>query len=322
MDKKKNKTQIIVVKILCFIISFMLWIYIYISLNPKITTKIHNIPVNIINSLSLKENGLILLPDQKFNVNLTVQGNASDIYNLKAENFEIFLDLSLYELEKGENLVRSYIRNIPNNISVTKPSDLDIKILIDEFIEKRVFVDKIIEKTDSEGFYSFDPVVTPEYVIVSGASVFAKEIDKVLVNAKFENLKQDTYQSLKVKFIGKDGKEINKFLDVYPDVVEMYIMVRATKNAEVDVSFVNNLPEGVKLESVDISPKEIKIIGTEDAISNVYKISSEAIDLSKIEENSILDIALNLPNGIETVDDKKSVTVKVKVSKSEEATQE
>lgn len=321
MDKKKNKTQILVVKILCLIISFMLWIYIFISLNPTITTKIHNIPVNVINSLSLKENGLVVLPDQKFNVSLTVEGSASDIYNLKAENFEIFLDLSLYELEKGENVVRSYIRNIPNNISITKPSDLDVKVLIDEFVEKRVFVDKIIEKTDLDGFYSFDPVITPDYVIVSGALGFVNEISKVVVNAKFEDLKQDTYQSLKVKFIGKDGKEINKFLDVYPDVVEMYIMVRATKSAEVDVSFTNNLPEGVKLDSIDILPREIKIIGTEEAISNIYKISSEPIDLSKITENSILDVALKLPNGIETVNDKKSITVKVKVSKLDEVQQ-
>lgn len=305
------------VKILCFILSFMLWVYIFISLNPIITTKIYNIPVNVINSLSLKKNGLVLLPDQKFTVNLTVEGNASDIYNLKPENFEIFLDLSLYELEKGENVVRSYIRSIPQNITITKPSDLDIKILIDEFVEKRVPVDKNIEKHNIEGFYSFEPIVTPEYVIVSGASKFVNEIDKAFVTGKFENLKQDTYQSLKVRFLDKEGKEINEFLDVYPDVVEIYIMVRAMKDVEIDVPFVNNLLEGLKLESVDINPKTIKIIGTADAISNIYKISSENVDLSKIKESSILEVPLKIPNGIETVDDKKSITVKIKVAHTE-----
>lgn len=305
------------VKILCFTLSFMLWVYIFISLNPIITTKIYNIPVNVINSLSLKKNGLVLLPDQKFTVNLTVEGNASDIYNLKPENFEIFLDLSLYELEKGENVVRSYIRSIPQNITITKPSDLDIKILIDEFVEKRVPVDKNIEKHNIEGFYSFEPIVTPEYVIVSGASKFVNEIDKAFVTGKFENLKQDTYQSLKVRFLDKEGKEINEFLDVYPDVVEIYIMVRAMKDVEIDVPFVNNLLEGLKLESVDINPKTIKIIGTADAISNIYKISSENVDLSKIKESSILEVPLKIPNGIETVDDKKSITVKIKVAHTE-----
>ena len=295
----------------------MLWIYIFITLDPMITTKIYNIPVNIINSLSLKKNGLIVLPDQKFTVNLTVEGNASDIYNLKAENFEIFLDLSLYEIEKGENVVRSYIRSIPSNISITKPNDLDIKILIDEFVEKRVPVDKNIEKHNIEGFYSFEPIVTPEYVIVSGASKFVNEIDKAFVTGKFENLKQDTYQSLKVRFLDKEGREINEFLDVYPDVVEIYIMVRAMKDVEIDVPFVNNLLEGLKLESVDINPKTIKIIGTADGISNIYKISSENVDLSKIKESSILEVPLKIPNGIETVDDKKSITVKIKVAHTE-----
>lgn len=317
MDKKKNKiqTQGIIVKILCFIISFMLWIYIVISLNPVLTTKVYNIPVNVINSLSLKKNGLIVLPDQKFTVNLNVEGSATDIYNLKPENFEIFLDLSLYELQKGENVVRSYIRSIPPNISITKPSDLDIKIQIDEFVEKRVSIDKVIEKNNIEGFYSFEPIITPEYVIVSGASKYVNNVDKAIVSASFTDLKQDTYQSLRVKFLDKDGKEINEFLDIYPDIVEMYIMVRAMKDVEIDVPFINNLPEGLKLESVDIMPKEIKIIGTEDVISNVYKISSESVDLSKITENSILEVPLKIANGIETVDNKKSIIIKVKVSK-------
>ena len=320
MDKKenKNKPKFLVVKILCFIISFMLWIYVFITLNPVLTTKVYNIPVNIINSLSLKKNGLIVLPNQKFTVNLTVEGKASDIYNLNQDNFEIFLDLSLYELDKGENIVRSYIRSIPQNITVAKPSDLDIKILIDEFVEKRVPVDKLIEKHNTQGFYSFEPIITPEYVIVSGASKFVNEVDKAFVVARFDDLKQDTYQNLKVKFLSRDGKEINEFLDIYPDVVEMYIMVRAMKDVEVDVPFINNIPEGYKLESIDIIPKQIKIIGTEDSISNIYKVSSDNVDLSKITENSILEVPLKISSGIETVDNKKSVTVKVKVSKISE----
>ena len=319
MDKKenKNKTQFLI-KILCFVISFMLWIYVFITLNPVLTTKVYNIPVNIINSLSLKKNGLIVLPNQKFTVNLTVEGNASDIYNLKPDNFEVFLDLSLYDLDKGENIVRSYIRSIPSNITVAKPSDLDIKILIDEFVEKRVPVDKLIEKHNTQGFYSFEPIITPEYVIVSGASKFVNEVDKAFVAARVDDLKQDTYQNLKVKFLSRDGKEINEFLDIYPDVVEMYIMVRAMKDVEVDVSFVNNIPEGYKLESIDIIPKQIKIIGTEDSISNIYKVSSDNVDLSKITENSILEVPLKISSGIETIDNKKSVTVKVKVSKISE----
>lgn len=320
MDKKKNKnkTESIIAKVICFLISFIIWIYIFISLDPLINTKIYNIPVNVINSLSLKKNGLIVLPDQKFTVNLSVEGKASDIYNLKSENFEIFLDLSLYELEKGENIVRSYARSIPQNISITRPNDLDIKILIDEFVEKRILVDKSIERHNAEGFYSFEPIITPEYVVVSGASKFVNEVDKVYVSSKFEDLKQDTYQSLKVKFLDKEGREINKFLDVYPDVVEMYIMVRAMKNVEVEVPFINNLKEMFKLESIDISPREIKIIGSKDVISNIYKISSENVDLSKIQENSILEVPLKNLNGIETVDNRKSVTVKVKVSKISE----
>ncbi len=246
---------------------------------------------------------------------MSVEGKANDIYNLKPDNFEIFLDLSLYDLQKGENIVRGYIRSIPPNISITKPNDLDIKVQIDEFVEKRVSIDKVIDNVNIDGFYSFEPVITPEYVIVSGASKYVNEVDKAVVNASFTDLKQDIYQSLKVKFLNKDGKEINEFLDIYPDVVEMYIMVRAMKEVEIDVPFINNLPEGLKLESVEVIPKVIKIIGIEDVISNIYKISSESVNLSEITENSIIEVPFKIASGIETIDNKNSVVIKVKVSK-------
>ena len=314
MDKKKNKARPINSKILCFFIAFILWFYVHISLNPNIEIKVYNIPVNIVNSLSLKKNGLIVLPDQKFSVNLTVKGKALDVYNLKVDNFEIILDLSMYELEKGENVLRSYVRSMPSNVLITHPNDLDITVLVDEFVEKRIYVDKNIEKVNSEGFYSFESVITPEYVLVSGASKFVNEINKAVVSSKFENLKQDTYQNLRVKFLDKDGKEINKFLDVYPDVVEMYIVVKAMKTVDVDIAFSNNLQDGLKLESVDIFPKQINIIGSEEEIADINKISSDSVDLSKITENSILEVPLVL-NGVEVVEDKKSVIVKIKVNK-------
>ncbi|BAK81743.1 CdaR family protein [Candidatus Arthromitus sp. SFB-rat-Yit] len=320
MDKGKNKkqTQGIIVKISCFVIAFVSWVYVVISLNPVLTTRVYNIPVNVINSLSIKKNGIIVLPNQKFTVNLNVEGKANDIYNLKPDNFEIFLDLSVYDLQKGENVVRGYIRSIPPNISITRPNDLDIKIQIDEFIEKKVPIDKIINNVNVDGFYSFEPVINPEYVTVSGAAKYVNEVNRAIVSASFNDLKKDTYQSLKIKFLDKDGKEINQFLDLSTEVVDMYIMVKALKDVEIEVPFVDNLPEGLKLESVEVIPRVLKIIGTEDVITNIYKISSESVNLSKITENSIIEVPIKIANGIETVENKNSVIIKVKVSKIEQ----
>lgn len=320
MDKGKSKkqTQGIIVKISCFVIAFVSWVCVVISLNPVLTTRVYNIPVNVINSLSIKKNGIIVLPNQKFTVNLNVEGKANDIYNLKPDNFEIFLDLSVYDLQKGENVVRGYVRSIPPNISITRPNDLDIKIQVDEFIEKKVPIDKIINNVNVDGFYSFEPVITPEYVIVSGAAKYVNEVNRAIVSANFNDLKKDTYQSLKIKLLDKDGKEINQFLDLSTEVVEMYIMVKALKDVEIEVPFVDNLPEGLKLDSVEVIPRVLKIIGSEEDITNIYKISSESVNLSKITENSIIEVPIKLANGIETVENKNSVIIKVKVSKIEQ----
>lgn len=314
MDRKKINVKILFIKIFCILISFILWVYIVITLDPVITTKINNIPVDIINSNVIKNNGLTLLLDEELFVNLTVEGKAKDIYSLKPSNFEVYIDLAMHDLNKGENIIRSYQRNIPANIRIKSLEELDVKLVLDDYVEKRVLVDKNIETKDLDGFYSFDPVITPEHVVVSGAAKYVNQIDKVLIEGEFKDLTQDVYKTFPIKVFDKEGNELNKFLDINPLNVELYLRVRAIKDVEVNTPFINSLPEGLFMESTDIIPKNLQITGESSILSGIYKISTDNIDLSKIEANSILEVPLKLPNGVEVVDNIKSVKVKIRVN--------
>ena len=76
--KEKN----LMVKLVCLLLSFGLWIYISNIENPIKQYTITNIPVQIVNLDVLKEDNLTLAPDQNFTISLTIQGTSTNIYSI------------------------------------------------------------------------------------------------------------------------------------------------------------------------------------------------------------------------------------------------
>ena len=74
MDSWKNKQKVIV-QLVCILLSLCLWIYVTNIKNPIKSYELKNVPVEILNSNSLQDSGLALVPNQNFYVNLKIEGN-------------------------------------------------------------------------------------------------------------------------------------------------------------------------------------------------------------------------------------------------------
>ena len=71
MDSWKNKQKVIV-QLVCILLSLCLWIYVTNIKNPIKSYELKNVPVEILNSNSLQDSGLALVPNQNFYVKRTV----------------------------------------------------------------------------------------------------------------------------------------------------------------------------------------------------------------------------------------------------------
>ena len=65
MDSWKNKQKVIV-QLVCILLSLCLWIYVTNIKNPIKSYELKNVPVEILNSNSLQDSGLALVPNQNF----------------------------------------------------------------------------------------------------------------------------------------------------------------------------------------------------------------------------------------------------------------
>ena len=62
MDSWKNKQKVIV-QLVCILLSLCLWIYVTNIENPIKSYELKNVPVEILNSNSLQDSGLALVPN-------------------------------------------------------------------------------------------------------------------------------------------------------------------------------------------------------------------------------------------------------------------
>ena len=138
MDNGNEKK--IVVRLVCLLLSFGLWLYVTNVENSVRKSEIRDVEVELVNTDSLKESKLALSPNQKFTVDVKIEGPANYIYRVNKEEFKLKADIGLYALKKGENNVPVQIVNYPQGILIKNNNTLAVKVNIDDLVEKEVDV--------------------------------------------------------------------------------------------------------------------------------------------------------------------------------------
>jgi len=117
------------------ILSAVIWVAISLQLFPVVSQTISNIPVRILPTHFMIENGLQLAEDYEFITSVRVEGKRRDIGRLDSTDFEAILDFSEIT-EEGEHTV---------GILLTSASQLDFEI-VSAMRTEHIRVEKIASK--------------------------------------------------------------------------------------------------------------------------------------------------------------------------------
>lgn len=322
MDKQKR--QDIVIKACCVIVSLALWIYIRTIENPTTTQTIRYVPVNIVNGDVLSASSLTLLPDQEFAVNLTIKGPSAIVDNIdKNRDFKLVADLSKYALKQGENRVPVEIRetstNIGGSITIVNGDSLSVKVNLDTLTSKELTITPKIIGGTTEGFYADGPVISSPVAVVSGAKMYIDRVASIVADVDITNANVDIEKSAKLKALDSSGREVEN-VKISPENVQVKVPVKKGKAVDIEVKTTGGTPTGLPIEAIEVNPKKVEIIGSNDIINGLSSISTEPIDLSKIKEDSTIDVKLQLPQGIRINGDVNTVKVKLTLKKPSEKT--
>ena len=318
-------------KITSFIFAIILWFFVINSENPVHIQEFKNIPVTTIGLNSLEESGFVLSNTQDFfgkEVDLLLKGPRLQVdkiqrnpklINVKADFLPLVSELQTFDGNRLEYPVKlTTFINIAG-LSPVRISEEEIIALVEKREEISVPVECLLIGEFSEEYKALDPIVKPNKITVSGSQSMIQKVHKALVEVQINDLNANNLKyRLKVKVVDKENKEIQG-LHLSHNEVDVLIPIGKKMTLPVEVKFEGKLPNDYGVTNVLISPHEISVVGTEDALKGLESIPLEPIILDNHLETFSTNVHPRLPENVQQVDNLEegfNVTVEIKKRKN------
>lgn len=312
---KKIKGKNFLIKFICLLLSFSLWLYIINVENPVREYKLNNVPVQVINADILKEYNLVLTPNQNLTVDLDLEGPSTEIYKVKKEQFKIVVNLGEYVLKEGDNNIPVQIESSPNNINIKNNGLLRINVALDKYQEKSLPIESKIKVNTEQGVYADKVNINPQNATVSGAQSLVSKVKFLEVKGEINDVSKAVNMSLPVVAVDDSGNEI-KDVNISPNKVDVSFGVKKAKEVPVNVITTGTPKEGLALKSITPSLAKVSLVGPEDALSKVSYVETAPIDVSQFSDDTEVSTGLKIPDGVNlTSNDQSQIKVKLDFSK-------
>lgn len=305
---RKNKQEIMTM-IICTIVAFALWLYVMGDKNPIKNTVIDNVPVELVNTESMTQSNLALLPDQHFTVNLTVSGKAMDVFNLSSSDFTLVADMSVI-LKKGDNSIPVEVKKTPKGINVIEKGDFPyvVKVKLDPLIEKSIPVFVKVTGKAKNGYNYLQPVPRPIEVLVSGAVTYVNSVSLVLGSIDISNYSKNVTGSIPVKAVDSDNNPVS-YVNIEPKYIDVTVPIKLSKEVPIVVKTTGKIPDGKNIKTIKPEFNSVTIMGDKKYLDKIKQIETTQFDISNLTATSSKDIMLNIPTNIDIFNDIRSINV-------------
>ncbi|GAE37130.1 CdaR family protein [Halalkalibacter akibai] len=324
MDKLFNSHWF--VKIISFFIAVMLFTMVNIdnltsqpggvlpTINPAYTLEDVELTV-----LYDEENYTIIDKTEHVQVNLRGPQAQLTLFQLSRPSYEVFVDVT--DRGEGVHTLSVQHRNFPSELTVSiVPQYVRVELQEKQTVSFPVQVDIINSNEVEEGYTVGTPIVTPINVDVTAARSLVGEVSVVKAFVDVAGADKTIEETTPVKLYDADGKEL--FLSVDPQVVDVRVPITSpNRTVPAKVTRSGELPEGISINSVTITPEELTIYGPTDIIDRMNVVDVGTIDLSQLTETQTVEMTVPTPPGVErVVPETVSVTVSISVEETEDFT--
>lgn len=310
MDKIKNQNKTLIPKIICLLLSFGLWIYISNVENPVRSVEIKNIPVELVNLDSLEHSNFALSGNQKYTVDLKIEGTSTDVIKVKPEDFKIIADISTYALKTGENIVPVQIISYPENVTIKNNGFLGIKVELEDLVSRDIEIQSRVKLKYNDNIYEISKKITPSSVTVQGAKSIVDKISSAVIDGEENGISTDFEKSYDIKFLDSKGEEVKNIYSKI-DKAKLSVVVSNGKSVPINLKTTETPKAGLELMGYELSSNYVNIIGSSDSLANIKSVDTETVDISNLNDTSELDVKLILPEGVKVTSGQEYVKVKV-----------
>ena len=307
--------------LLSVLLGIAFWMYIRTVQDTASDFTIYNVPVQITNSRALNERGLTVAELSQDTVSVTVNAPVSVQYNLNRDNVTASVDVS--SITEAGTYELNITRRLPTNVDTTgaffpaNQPDQTVTVTVDTLTTETMNVEVRLEGNVADGYQAGTPMADPETVTVSGTPDAVAQVRRVVAVLQAEDLDQSFAGSLPLVMLDADGNEITGTnVALSQDTAYVTMTVGVVKEVDLTVNLIDG--GGASADNgtvtVDIQPKTITVVGTEEELSALTEISLGSIDLAQVIGTSTITMPIELSPTLENADGVTEAQVTITVS--------
>ncbi len=310
-------------KLLSVVIAFGLWVLVVQIENPIVSEDYYNIPVKIINTDKLIEEGKVfeVLDGSDVIKRVDIRARKKVLTEIKENDIVAVADFS--KITQMDTVwidlsVPSYSREI-SEIYASSESQAVLKLSIDTKSPKNLPLTVNVKGDVAEGYIMTSAKADLNRITISGPASKVEQISSAVVDVDVEGITSDLSASGEIKLYDKDNKLVDeKSIEKRDKTVMVRVSVLATKDVPIKYNVKGIPAKGYQTtDLVESIPNTVKLAGQSSVLDaiDMITIPEDILDVTERTENLVYNYNIKeyLPADTELADKEFNANVKVTV---------
>ncbi|MBR5454021.1 MAG: hypothetical protein IKV54_08075 [Clostridia bacterium] len=309
---KKNTAGSIVVKVLCVLGAFLIWLYVMSNDSPDYEKTFTSVPVSINGAVELENaTGMSVVSGLGHVIEVSVHGIKRDVVNLDNGDILAYVDIS--EISNAGKYALDVHVEVPDGITVTSVSPDNVTVAVDKTSSIMVSVVPKLTTYNMSLDYILGTLV-PEIseISVSGPVTVLGTIDRAeVVVGDLGQLTGTVTASGMIQLVDASGNKIsNQFIKIPQDSLKVTVPVYTYKDIPISVTVKNGNYDPTKI-SVKYAPEIIRVKGDVDTLASLTEYVI-VLDEKDLESDKTVIKEVTLPKSVENIDGIEYVAIEIK----------
>ncbi len=301
----------IFMRLFSIFLSVVLWFYVINQENPTRQMLYRDIPVMLNNTDRIRiQHNLVLSDEENPSITVGIQGNVNALKEIKSSDISAWADVSSVD-EAGEYTL-SYSIGLPNGLTVISRSPSNITVHFDELITRELPVKVYIAGDMPQDYEAETAVADPLTVSVTGLRHEVEQLSAAQISVEGSQLTKSFSGDLEYVMVDKSDNVVKdaNFTFETPKV-HVSIEVLKRKLLPLAVKLKEGQGAGEQDARVVITPAAVQVKGDIAAIDALESLVLGEVDLASFTANYAAAMRIQLPEGIELLDEARSATVEI-----------
>ncbi len=299
----RSFTKTLPLLLTAFLLAVAVWIMAVTSSDPSVEKSYPNtIPVEVIGQSS----ELVITTSLPEEISLTLRAPTSIWNTLITEKVPVRAIMDLSGMSEGTHTVPIQVQIGIKPVEIISYSPQSVTIEMEPLATQEFEIRLINQGSLAVGYQSNPAELSTTTVLVSGAKSYVEKVNEVRAVVKLTDVKADINQTVTLQPVDVNGSLV-KDVSLSPEKITVTQKVferGGYRNVVVKVVTNGQVASGYRLSSVSVFPPTVTVYSSDTVLVDQLPgyVETMPIDLSQKDENFEEEIDLNLPEGIQVID--------------------